>query len=135
MSWFPIETPSTVLSLQLHGSTPQEAASALIGTVLGATAGHIPALLVESLATSERTTDKLVRIFAVDPRRPVPDLIEDLLDAIEGAFQVWDEHDDTHPVVTFRTSNGQRTKRVDATTFAYLVEDAATEHKSRLKTR
>ena len=131
-----VETPSNVLSLQVHGRTPHEAVSALIGIALGAAGGLIPAALIDSLAAGEQPVDRLMQISTVDPRRPAPDLLEDLLDGIEGSYLVWDDYDDTDPVGDDFPDQELETRQANRrTTFAYLVEDAATADKSRLQLR
>lgn len=82
---------------------------------------------------SSGSSGRLMQVSTVDPRLPAPYLVEDLLEATEGAFRVWDENDDTDPpaddIADVEWDAREATRR---TTFAYLVVDAATEHKTRL---
>jgi len=65
----------------------------------------------------------------------MPGRREGLLEAIEGAFQVWDENDDTHSSDHVSDEEWTAHEATWRTTFAYLVEDVATAHKSRLGLR
>lgn len=131
-----VETTSTMLSLQAHGKTPDEAVSELIGIALGTARGLVSTALIESLTAGGQPVNGPVQISSIDPRRPAPDLLEALLDGIEGAFLVWDHYDDTDPVSDDLPDHEWEKRQTNRrTTFAYLVEDAATASKNRLHLR
>ena len=136
LEMIPVETTSTMLSLQAHGKTPDEAVSVLIGIALGVARGLVSAAVIESLTAGGQPVNGPVQISSIDPRRPAPDLLEALLDGIEGAFLVWDDYDDTDPVSDDLPDHEWEKRQTNRrTTFAYLVEDAATASKSRLRLR
>lgn len=62
-------------------------------------------------ATFDALQANLFDKTVLDRFDPPPHLIEDLLESIGGAFQVWEEHDDPDPPLTRQTMSGMRVRR------------------------
>lgn len=100
----PTRTPMEVLDRLEQGETPTEAVSELIAEAQRVAEGLFPDLtgiaerLAELIALAERAPEARealigeAKICFLDPARPGPDLLEDLLTGIWGCFLVWSEH-------------------------------------------
>lgn len=93
----PIETPTEVLGRLTRGDDPYEVVGDLIRVAMAVADGHAIAPQQEPAMFPLHDTDSdgRVRLTFLDPRRPAPELLEDLLAGIHGAFLVWAEYDDS----------------------------------------
>jgi hypothetical protein len=99
----PVMTPTTVLAMLADGSSEREAVTALLLEAHAVAEGSLSGLgqLASLLEQVQRLRDAGVddealelRLTPLDPRRPAPDLLEDLLTAIDGCFLLWREYAD-----------------------------------------
>ncbi len=92
----PIETPTEVLGRLTAGDAPYEIVSDLIRIAMAVGDGHAVAPQREPVMFPLHDTDSdgRTQLTYLDPRRPAPDLLEDLLAGIHGAFLVWSEYTD-----------------------------------------
>lgn len=100
----PVETPTEVLEHLDMGLSPSEAVSFFVKDALRVANGELPdrdALfekLTETAALAERYPGSSgafwddARVCLLDPSRPAPDLLEDLLSAIRGCYLLWREY-------------------------------------------
>lgn len=97
----PTRAPSTMLDLLDGGATEQLAVSALLlearavseGTLTGV--DHVLGVLERVRLDEEAGVEEIeLRLTPLDPRRPAPDLLEDLLTAIDGCYLLWRESAD-----------------------------------------
>lgn len=96
----PVLTPSTVLALLAKGGTEWEAVTGLLREAHAVAEGRLSGL--RQLASAVEQVRRLkeaglgdealeLRLTPLDPRRPAPDLLEDLLTGIAGCFLLWRE--------------------------------------------
>lgn len=99
----PVMTPTTVLAMLAEGSSEREAVTALLLEAHAVAEGSLSGLgqLAAVVEQVQRLRDAGVgdeglelRLTPLDPRRPAPDLLEDLLTGIEGCFLLWRESSD-----------------------------------------
>jgi len=100
----PVETPTDVLERLDAGQSPSEAVNALVGNALRVADGQLPdpdtmmdqvAHLVDLAERHPESRDAIfneARLCRLDPSRPGPDLLEDLLSAIWGCYLLWREY-------------------------------------------
>lgn len=103
----PHETPTVVLELMDQGASPREAVTALIRDALLVAEGLVPDAggLVQAVEDALVPTERLreeeglveavlagIRATPLDPARPAPDLLEDLLAGIHGCWLIYDEY-------------------------------------------
>lgn len=99
----PVMTPTTVLTMLAEGASDREAVTALLLQAHAVAEGELSG--VEHLASVMQQVQRLMdaevseegldfRLTPVDPRRPAPDMLEDLLTAIHGCFLLWQEYAD-----------------------------------------
>jgi hypothetical protein len=102
-----VETPTLVLERLGAGETPTEIVVDLIAEAVSVSEGHVPApwAVVARVAEIEEQARKFdldsdtreallneFRISRLDPVRPAPDLLEDLLDGIRGCLLMYAAH-------------------------------------------
>lgn len=100
MQPMPLLTPVTVLEMVADGATEHEVVAHLLhraqAVAIGQLSGpqHLVDLNEQARAAGEMDADRApeIRLTVLDPRRPGPDLLEDLLSAIEGCLLVWQEY-------------------------------------------
>lgn len=106
----PVHTPTLVLERLDAGETPREVVIDLIRTAMTAAEGRVadPRLLPELIDETNRIAEQIrrpgeedpldslqPRITPLDPARPAPDLLEDLLYGIRGCWLLYREYADT----------------------------------------
>ncbi|CAM5709403.1 hypothetical protein BOQ63_015285 [Streptomyces viridifaciens] len=143
----PHETPTLVLQFLEAGASPYDAVTGLVRHALHIADGLLPdpAGLREQLddiddnlaqhtGPDTDTKDTGLRLTPLDPKRPAPDLLEDLLAGIHGCWLLHEEYDepdndedegwdDEHVEAHQDRSHGH---------FAQLVREAAATHHDRL---
>ena len=99
----PVLSPSTVLALLAEGGSEWEAVTGLLREAHAVAEGKLSGLgqLASAVEQVRRLKEAGVgdealelRLTPVDPRRPAPDLLEDLLTGIAGCFLLWREYAD-----------------------------------------
>jgi hypothetical protein len=99
----PVLTPSTVLALLAEGSSEWETVTGLLREAHAVAEGKLSGLgqLASVVEQVRRLSEAGVgdealelRLTPLDPRRPAPDLLEDLLTGIDGCFLLWREYAD-----------------------------------------
>lgn len=100
----PVETPTEVLKLIDEGATPHEAVDTLIdearrvGRALLPNPERIADQVADIYAFTQQHPDSRdaildqAKLCVLDPARPAPDLLEDLLSGIRGCWLVWREY-------------------------------------------
>jgi hypothetical protein len=99
----PVMTPTTVLAMLAEGASEREAVTALLLQAHAVADGELSG--VEHLASVIQQVQRVMnaeisdegldfRLTPLDPRRPAPDMLEDLLTAIHGCFLLWQEYAD-----------------------------------------
>ncbi|MDV9171020.1 hypothetical protein R6V09_12850 [Streptomyces sp. W16] len=103
----PHETPTRVLELIDEGSSPHDVVVALVRDALAVADGLIPDQSrlfdqmdqVEDLVERHASTDDVlaeelrrIRLTPLDPQRPAPDLLEDLLEGIRACWLLFEEY-------------------------------------------
>lgn len=106
----PVYTPTLVLERLDAGETPREVVIDLIRTAMAAAEGRVadPRSLPELIDETNRIAEQIRRpgegdpldslqpkITPLDPARPAPDLLEDLLYGIRGCWLLYREYADT----------------------------------------
>ncbi|WP_369182871.1 hypothetical protein [Streptomyces sp. Y1] len=148
----PHETPTLVLELLEAGASPYDAVTGLVRHALHIADGLLsdPAGLREQLEDIDDTLaqhtgpdtdpeDTGLRLTPLDPKRPAPDLLEDLLAGIRGCWLLHDEYDEVDDEDDFGDDEdwdddeqaGQQQDR-SRSDFAQLVREAAAAHRNRL---
>ncbi|MFF3005439.1 hypothetical protein ACFVTF_21800 [Kitasatospora sp. NPDC057940] len=145
----PHETPTLVLELLEAGASPYDAVTGLVRHALHIADGLLPdpAGLREQLDNidddlAEHTgpgtdpEDTGLRLTPLDPKRPAPDLLEDLLAGIHGCWLLHEEYDELDDEDGFG-DDGQDDEHtgqagIDRRRFAHLVREAAAAHHDRL---
>lgn len=96
----PVLTPSTVLALLAEGGSEWDAVTGLLAEAHAVAEGKLSGLgqLASAVEQVRRLKEAGVgdealelRLTPLDPRRPAPDLLEDLLAGIDGCFLLWRE--------------------------------------------
>ncbi|MFJ3217406.1 hypothetical protein ACIPLC_15970 [Kitasatospora sp. NPDC086801] len=146
------ETPTLVLQLLEAGASPYDAVTDLVRQALHIADGLLPdpAGLREQLediddALAQYTgpdtdpEDTGLRLTPLDPKRPAPDLLEDLLAGIRGCQLLHEEYDelDDEETNADEAEDGddepaERHQDRSRERFADLVREAATVHRDRL---
>ncbi|MFI9365439.1 hypothetical protein ACIG5E_30960 [Kitasatospora sp. NPDC053057] len=143
----PHETPTLVLQLLEAGASPYDAVTGLVRHALDIADGLLPdpaglreqlddidADLAQHIGPDTDPEDTGLRLTSLDPKRPAPDLLEDLLAGIHGCWLLHEEYDepdndededwdDEHAEAHQDRSHGH---------FAQLVREAAATHHDRL---
>ncbi|MFI9367016.1 hypothetical protein ACIG5E_39195 [Kitasatospora sp. NPDC053057] len=142
----PHETPTLVLDLIDAGASPYDAVTGLVRHALHVADGLLPDLaglreqledldddLAQHTGPDTRPEDTGLRLTPLDPKRPAPDLLEDLLAGIHGCWLLHEEYDepdndqenwdDEHAEAHQDRSRGH---------FARLVREAAATRHDRL---
>ena len=100
---FPVLTPTEILTALAEGLTEREAVTGLLQQAHAVSDGELsgPEHLAAVIAQVQRMLDLDVdeegldlRLTPVDPRRPAPDMLEDLLMAVDACFLLWREYYD-----------------------------------------
>ncbi|MEV7940318.1 hypothetical protein AB0O82_29810 [Kitasatospora sp. NPDC088264] len=147
----PHETPTLVLGLLEDGASPYDAVTGLVRHALHITDGlrPDPAGLREQLEdidddlakhTGPDTDpeDTGLRLTPLDPKRPAPDLLEDLLAGIHGCRLLHEEYDELDDEDTFGEDEDRDDDEhtgqpgIDRSRFAHLVREAAAANRDRL---
>ncbi|MFJ7244395.1 hypothetical protein ACIQWA_07060 [Kitasatospora sp. NPDC098652] len=148
----PHETPTLVLQLLKAGASPYDAVTGLVRHALHIADGLLPdpAGLREQLediddALAQHTgpdtdpEDTGLRLTPLDPKRPAPDLLEDLLAGIHGCWLLHEEYDRLDDEDDFgddedRDDDEQAGQQQDRSRsdFAHLVREVAAAHRNRL---
>jgi hypothetical protein len=85
----PVETPTAVLTRLVDEESPFDVVVDLVREAMEVAEGRVDPALLGGSARSGSDDD--VRFCLLDPSRPGPDLVEDLLGGVHGAFLIWDE--------------------------------------------
>ncbi|MFB8203133.1 hypothetical protein [Kitasatospora purpeofusca] len=141
----PHETPTLVLGLLEAGVSPYDAVTGLVRHALHVADGLLPDPaglreqledlddeLTEHAGPDADPEDTGLRLTPLDPKRPAPDLLEDLLTGIHGCWllhEEYDELDDENRNDAERTGQPHDRNRSH---FAQLVREAAATHHDRL---
>nr|BEK69075.1 hypothetical protein KPHV_63020 [Kitasatospora purpeofusca] len=145
----PHETPTLVLGLLDAGTSPYDAVTGLVRHALHVADGLLPDPaglreqledlddeLTEHAGPDADPEDTGLRLTPLDPKRPAPDLLEDLLAGIRGCWllhEEYDELDDEDDLDDENRDDAEHTGRPhDRSHFAQLVREAATAHRDRL---
>ncbi|MFD4533497.1 hypothetical protein ACFWNL_37305 [Kitasatospora sp. NPDC058397] len=148
----PHETPTLVLGLIRDDGSPYDAVTGLVRHALHIADGLLPdpAGLREQLENVDDTLaqytgpdtdpeDTGLRLTPLDPKRPAPDLLEDLLAGIHGLLLLHKEYDELDDEDDFdddedRDDDEQAGQQQDRSRsdFAHLVREAAATHRDRL---
>ncbi|MEU8138533.1 hypothetical protein [Streptodolium elevatio] len=154
----PHETPTQLLELVHAGVAPRQAVCGLVRGALRLADGQVPDYqgLIAQIAHTEQliaehgADDPVIaaalrnelRLTPLDPSRPAPDLLEDLLEGIRACWLIYSEHaefdDDTDwadLASDVGTDEGQDADDADdllAREFIEAVRSAATESQERL---
>ncbi|MFJ2805090.1 hypothetical protein [Kitasatospora sp. NPDC087271] len=148
----PHETPTLVLHLLEAGASPYDAVTGLVRHTLHIADGLLPdpAGLREQLQDIDDDLaqhagpdtdpeDTGLRLTPLDPKRPAPDLLEDLLAGIHGCWLLHEEYEELDNEDDFGDEEdwdddeqaGQQQDRSRGD-FARLVREAAATHRDRL---
>lgn len=89
-----VATPTEVLGRLIEGDDPYEIVGELIRIAMAVADGYAIAPVREPamLPLYDTDFDGRTSLSYLDPRRPAPDLLEDLLGGIYGAFLLWAEY-------------------------------------------
>ncbi|MFJ9446789.1 hypothetical protein ACIRRH_33760 [Kitasatospora sp. NPDC101235] len=145
----PHETPTHVLELLEAGASPYDAVTGLVRHALHIADGLLPdpAGLREQLEDLDDTItehtgpdtdpeDTGLRLTPLDPQRPAPDLLEDLLAGIHGCWLIHQEYDDLDKEDSFSDDDqdDKHTEQpgIDRSRFTRLVREAAAANRDRL---
>ncbi|GAA2264097.1 hypothetical protein GCM10010430_55890 [Kitasatospora cystarginea] len=143
----PHETPTHVLGLLEAGISPYDAVTGLVRHALHVADGLLPDPaglrehledlddLAEHIGPDTDPEDTGLRLTPLDPRRPAPDLLEDLLAGIHGCWLLHEEYsEDEDEFDDEALGDGQVGQPRDRSHghFAQLVRDAASAHRDRL---
>ncbi|GGR10044.1 hypothetical protein [Kitasatospora griseola] len=143
----PHETPTLVLGLLEAGTSPYDAVTGLVRHALHIADGLLPdpAGLREQLEdidddlaqhTGPNTDpeDTGLRLTPLDPRRPAPDLLEDLLAGIHGCRLLPEEYDELDDEDGFGDDEQTGQPSIDRSRehFTQLVREAAAANHDRL---
>lgn len=138
----PHESPTKVLELLAAGTSPRQAVMPLIHDALLIAEGRIPRIaeLKQRIAAAEELLAKWradspalsldamgLRLTTLNPARPAPDLLEDLLSGIRGCWLLYQEHAVDHMDEADEDSH----ERLTQAFFAEVREEAAA-HGDRL---
>jgi hypothetical protein len=132
------ESPTRVLTMLDEGSSAPEVVTAMVADALAVADGVIPDLtdLLEEVDDARERAAEYedqgvpeqeflpTRLTPLDPHRPAPDLLEDLIGGIEGAFLLWREHDDDDDgddEVRWAEADSQAAERFDAAVQARMT--------------
>lgn len=85
----PVETPTTILARMVDEESPFDIVVDLVREAMDVAVGRVNTDRLDGLIENEM--DDVVRLCLLDPARPGPDLVEDLLLGLHGAFLIWDE--------------------------------------------
>ncbi|MFD4395572.1 hypothetical protein [Kitasatospora sp. NPDC058397] len=148
----PHETPTLVLQLLETGASPYDAVTGLVRHALHIADGLLPDPaglrrqledldddLAQHTGPDTDPEDTGLRLTPLDPKRPAPDLLEDLLAGIHGCWLFHDEYDELDDEDDFGDDKdwdddeqaGQQQDR-SRSDFAQLVREAAAAHRNRL---
>lgn len=132
----PVETPTTVLTWLARDDNPYQAIEGLLRIATAVADGAVPAPLIRTVLETHAGLDPdgLVPLSFIDPKRPAPDLLTDLLSGIEAAFLVWNEYDEDDDLPAEDASNevwAEHERRRRAS-FAADVRIAAEANRHRL---
>lgn len=91
-----VATPTVVLGLLSEGEDPYGVVGSLIQAAVQVASGVVSTAILASASSDDlpEEADRSVELSVVDPRRPAPDLLEDLLSGIHAAFLLWNEYAD-----------------------------------------
>ncbi|WP_395293803.1 hypothetical protein ACF9IK_09495 [Kitasatospora hibisci] len=146
----PHETPTHVLELLEAGASPYDAVTGLVRHALHIADGLLPdpAGLREQLEDIDDNLaqhtgpdtdpeDTGLRLTPLDPRRPAPDLLEDLLAGIHGCWLLHEEYDEPDDEDDFGDDEDRDDEHtgqpgIDRSRFARLVREAAAANRDRL---
>ncbi|MFF2749389.1 hypothetical protein ACFVVA_28070 [Kitasatospora sp. NPDC058048] len=145
----PHETPTLVLQLLQAGASPYDAVTGLVRHALHIADGLLPdpAALREQLDNIDDTLaqhagpdtdpeDTGLRLTPLDPQRPAPDLLEDLLAGIHGCHLLHDEYDDEDDLdddlEDWNDEHAEQRQNRIHSHFAQLVREVAAAHHDRL---
>lgn len=92
-----VATPTEVLARLIEGDDPYDVVSELIRIAMAVADGYAIAPAREPAKMPLYRTDfeGKTSLSYLDPRRPAPDLLEDLLGGIYGAYLLWAEYDES----------------------------------------
>ncbi|MCX4690272.1 hypothetical protein OG401_39315 [Kitasatospora purpeofusca] len=125
----PHETPTLVLGLIYAGTTPYDAVTGLEQPE------GLDDELTEHTGPDTDPEDTGLRLTPLDPKRPAPDLLEDLLAGIHGCRLLHEEYDeDVDEFDDEALGDGQVGQPHDRSRshFAQLVRETAATHRDRL---
>jgi hypothetical protein len=100
----PVETPTDLLERLDAGQSPADAIHTLVRDAMRVADGHLPDpdtvmdKIADLMQLAERHPESRqaflddARLCRLDPRRPGPDLLEDLLSAIWGCYLLWRDY-------------------------------------------
>jgi hypothetical protein len=92
---FPVLTPTKVLTMLAKGATERDAVTTLLRDAHAVADGALnDSAQVRRLMDSDVDECLQVRLTPLDPHRPAPDLLEDLLAGIDACFVLWQEYAD-----------------------------------------
>ncbi|MEU4117742.1 hypothetical protein AB0F71_24995 [Kitasatospora sp. NPDC028055] len=143
----PHETPTHVLELLEAGTSPYDAVTGLVRHALRIADGLLPdpAGLREQLddidddlaqhtGPDTDPEDTGLRLTPLDPQRPAPDLLEDLLAGIRGCWLLHEEYDEDGFGDNEDQDDDEHTGQpgIDRSRFARLVREAAATNRDRL---
>jgi hypothetical protein len=97
----PTETPTEALVRISAGESPLDAVLGMVGAAMTVAKGEIPDIsdLSAALKKAEELVSRYgvksaeleIRLVPLDPARPAPDMLEDLVTGIHGCFLIWNE--------------------------------------------
>ncbi|MFG2910073.1 hypothetical protein ACGF13_34080 [Kitasatospora sp. NPDC048286] len=141
----PHETPTHVLELLEAGTSPYDAVTGLVRHALHIADGLLPdpAGLREQLEDIDETLaqhtgpdtdpeDTGLRLTPLDPKRPAPDLLEDLLAGIRGCWLLHEEYDEPDDEDGFDDDEHTGQPGTGRSRFTRLVREAAAANRDRL---
>ncbi|WP_051836727.1 hypothetical protein [Streptomyces sp. NRRL WC-3742] len=141
----PHETPTLVLQLLEDGTSPYDAVTGLVRHALHIADGLLPdpAGLREQLEdidddlaqhTGPDTDpeDTGLRLTPLDPKRPAPDLLEDLLAGIRGCWLLHEEYDEHDDDEDWDDEHAEARQARSHGNFAQLVRETAAANHDRL---